>query len=42
MATDESGRVTGTQERIYNLVWFTQRSLSNTLRLETYIKDAEA
>ncbi len=25
----------------YNLIWFTEACLSNTLRLETYIQDAE-
>lgn len=41
MANEESGEVTGTKDKIYNLIWFTEASLSNALRLETYIADAE-
>jgi hypothetical protein len=37
----ESGQVTGTKDKHYNLIWFTEQSLSNALRLETYIQDAE-
>jgi hypothetical protein len=39
--TVETGQVTGTKDKNYNLVWFTEQSLSNALRLETYIQDAE-
>ena len=41
MASDEAGNVTGTKDKNYNLLWFTEQSLSNALRLETYIQDAE-
>ena len=42
MATDtETGNVTGTRDKDYNVIWFTEQSLANALRLETYIKDAE-
>ena len=41
MAMTEGGQVTGTKDKDYNLVWFTEASLSNALRLETYIQDAE-
>ena len=41
MAGDETGNVTGTKDKNYNLLWFTEQSLSNALRLETYIQDAE-
>jgi hypothetical protein len=41
MATQETGHVTGTKDKDYNLIWFTEQSLSNALRLETYIQDAE-
>ncbi len=43
MATEEqeSGQVTGEKDKNYNLIWFTEQSLSNALRLETYIQDAE-
>ena len=37
----ESGNVTGTKDKDYNLIWFTEQSLSNALRLEEYISDAE-
>ena len=38
---DEAGNVTGTKDKNYNLLWFTEQSLSNALRLETYVQDAE-
>lgn len=42
MATaTESGQVTGTKDKTYNIIWFVEQSLSNALRLETYIEDAE-
>lgn len=31
----------GTTDKDYNIVWFTEVCLSNALRLETYISDAE-
>jgi len=37
----ETGDITGTADKDYNLIWFTEVCLSNTLRLETYIADAE-
>jgi len=39
--TSETGQVTGTKDKDYNIIWFTEACLSNTLRLETYIQDAE-
>jgi hypothetical protein len=39
--TDEAGQVTGTKDKDYNIIWFTEQSLSNALRLEAYIQDAE-
>jgi hypothetical protein len=42
MATSsEAGQVTGTKDKDYNLIWFTEQSLSNALRLEEYIQDAD-
>jgi hypothetical protein len=41
MSTTETGQVTGTKDKDYNILWFTQACLDNALRLETYIKDAE-
>jgi hypothetical protein len=37
----EAGQVTGTQDKDYNLIWFTEQCLSNALRLETYVQDAD-
>ena len=37
----ETGGITGTQDKDYNIIWFTEQCLSNVLRLEIYIKDAE-
>ncbi len=37
----EAGQVTGTQDKDYNLIWFTEQCLSNALRLQTYVQDAE-
>jgi hypothetical protein len=37
----ETGNVTGTKDKDYNVIWFTEQCLSNTLRLENYIQDAE-
>jgi hypothetical protein len=39
--TSETGHVTGTKDKSYNLIWFTEQCLENALRLETYIEDAE-
>ena len=41
MATTETGQVTGTQDKDYNIIWFVEACLSNALRLENYIGDAE-
>ena len=40
-SSEETGQVTGTKDKDYNLVWFTEQCLSNALRLEAYIQDAE-
>jgi hypothetical protein len=37
----ETGQVTGTQDKDYNIIWFTEQCLSNVLRLESYRQDAE-
>jgi hypothetical protein len=39
--TAEAGDITGTKDKDYNIIWFTEQCLSNALRLETYIQDAE-
>jgi hypothetical protein len=41
MATTETGDITGTRDKDYNILWFTEQCLSNVLRLETYAQDAE-
>jgi hypothetical protein len=41
MTEAEQGQVTGTKDKDYNIIWFVEQCLSNALRLETYIQDAE-
>ena len=41
MSTTETGHVTGTKDKDYNIIWFAEACMSNALRLETYIQDAE-
>ena len=38
---EETGATTGTKDKDYNIIWFTEACLSNALRLDTYIQDAE-
>ena len=37
----ETGDITGTKDKDYNIIWFTEKCLDNALRLEQYIQDAE-
>lgn len=37
----ETGQVTGTADKDYNIIWFVEQCLSNVLRLEQYRQDAE-
>jgi rubrerythrin len=37
----EAGEITGTKDKDYNIIWFTEQCLSNVLRLETYAEDAQ-
>jgi hypothetical protein len=37
----ETGKVTGTADKDYDIIWYTEACLSNALRLETFIDDAE-
>jgi hypothetical protein len=37
----EAGEITGTLDKEYNVIWFVEQCLSNVLRLETYIEDAD-
>jgi len=41
-AQSETGQVTGTKDKNYNLLWFTEQCLSNALRMEQYAQDAES
>jgi hypothetical protein len=42
MATaTETGQLTGTKDKDYDVIWFVEQCLQNALRLETYIQDAE-
>jgi hypothetical protein len=41
MSTQEAGEITGTKDKDYNIIWYTEKCLDNTARLETYISDAE-
>ena len=40
-STTETGSITGTKDKDYNIIWFTEVCLSNVLRLKIYIQDAE-
>jgi hypothetical protein len=40
-STEETGKATGTKDKDYNLIWSTEACLSNALRLEDYIQDAD-
>jgi hypothetical protein len=37
----ETGQITGTKDKAYNIVWFTEQCLSNALRMEEFASDAE-
>jgi predicted phosphoribosyltransferase len=41
MTSSETGNITGTKDKDYNIIWFTEACLGNALRMETYIADAE-
>jgi hypothetical protein len=41
MQETETGDITGTKDKDFNIIWFTEQCLSNALRLEIYSKDAE-
>jgi hypothetical protein len=41
MSSEEAGQITGTRDKDYDIIWFTEQCLSNVLRLETYAQDAE-
>ena len=41
MATQETGHITGTRDKDYDIIWFVEKCLDNVLRLETFVQDAE-
>jgi hypothetical protein len=41
MTGSETDRSPAPKDKDYDIIWFTEVCLSNTLRLETYIQDAE-
>jgi hypothetical protein len=41
VTSSETGGVTGTKDKDYNIIWFVEACLNNALRLETYVQDAE-
>ena len=41
MTATETGQVTGTKDKDYNIIWFVEQCLSNALRMEVYAQDAE-
>ena len=41
MSQQETGQVTGTKDKNYNIIWFTEQCLSNVLKMEEYASDAE-
>jgi hypothetical protein len=38
---NETGGITGTADKDYNIIWFTETCLSNALRLEVFAQDAD-
>jgi hypothetical protein len=41
VASSELGHITGTRDKDYDIIWFTEQSLRNALKMETFIQDAE-
>jgi hypothetical protein len=41
MATQETGEITGTKDKDYDIIWFVEHCLDNVLKLETFTEDAE-
>jgi hypothetical protein len=40
-STAETGNITGTKDKDYDLIWYVEACLDNALRLDIYIQDAE-
>lgn len=41
MISEETGHITGTKDKDYDIIWFVEQCLSNALRLEMYANDAQ-
>jgi transcription elongation factor GreA-like protein len=41
MATQETGQITGTKDKDYDIIWFVEHCLDNVLKTETFAEDAE-
>jgi hypothetical protein len=41
MATQETGQITGTKDKDYDIIWFVEQCLDNVLKMETFAEDAE-
>lgn len=41
LMNQETGQITGTADKDYDIIWFAETCMSNALRLELYIQDAE-
>ena len=41
MQTQETGEITGTRDKDYDLIWFSEQCMSNALKMEVFIADAE-
>jgi hypothetical protein len=41
MATQETGQITGTKDKDYDIIWFVEQCLDNVLKMETFAQDAE-
>ena len=41
MTNTETGHATGTADKDYDVIWYTEHCLDNVLRLETFIQGAE-
>jgi len=41
VTSTETGQMTGTKDKDYNIIWFVEQCLNNALRMEIYANDAE-
>lgn len=41
MMNQETGQITGTADKDYDLIWFAETCMSNALRLQLYAQDAD-